>query len=113
MATLTHSSWPAMSDDTLKAHVAVERTPSRCSFPFAFEQLRWLLEKLPVGAYTCDPSGLITYFNRHAAQLWGRAPRLNAVEDRFRGSLRLLRPDGTPISDDECWMALALKTGRE
>jgi hypothetical protein len=34
---------------------------------------RRLLEKLPLGAYTCDPDGLITYFNQHAVHLWGRA----------------------------------------
>ena len=34
---------------------------------------RRLLEKLPVGAYTCDPEGLITYYNRHAVRLWARA----------------------------------------
>ncbi len=30
---------------------------------------RHLLEKLPAGAYTCDPEGLITYFNPHAERL--------------------------------------------
>jgi len=30
---------------------------------------RRLLEKLPAGAYTCDPEGLITYFNPHAERL--------------------------------------------
>ncbi len=37
-------------------------------------QFRQLLDKLPAGAYTCDPEGLITYFNQHAVQLWGRTP---------------------------------------
>jgi len=44
---------------------------------------RRLLEKLPAAAYACDPDGLITYFNEHAAQLWGRAPRLNDPIDRY------------------------------
>jgi diguanylate cyclase (GGDEF)-like protein/PAS domain S-box-containing protein len=72
-----------------------------------------LLEKLPAGAYTCDPEGLITYFNRHAARLWGRAPKLNDPEDRFCGSFRLYAPDGSPIAHDRCWMALALEADRE
>ncbi len=71
---------------------------------------RLLLEKLPAGAYTCDPEGLITYFNQHAVQLWGRAPKLNDPEDRFCGSFKLFSVDGSPIAHDQCWMALALKT---
>ena len=73
---------------------------------------RRLLEKLPAGAYTCDPEGLITYFNQHAVQLWGRAPSLNDPVDRFCGSFKLFSSDGSPISHDQCWMALALKTDR-
>lgn len=46
-------------------------------------QFQRLLEKLPAGAYMCDPEGLITYFNPRAADLWGRAPRLNEPEDRY------------------------------
>jgi PAS domain S-box-containing protein len=75
-------------------------------------QFRRLLEKLPAGAYTCDPEGLITYFNQHAVQLWGRAPKLNDPIDRFCGSFKLFSPDGSPIAHDQCWMALALKMDR-
>lgn len=57
-------------------------------------QFRRLLEKLPAGAYTCDPEGLITYFNPHAVQLWGRAPTLNDPVDRFCGSFKLFSTDG-------------------
>jgi PAS domain S-box-containing protein len=75
-------------------------------------EFRRLLEKLPAGAYTCDPEGLITYFNQQAVQLWGRAPKLNDPIDRFCGSFKLLSPDGSPIAHDQCWMALALKMDR-
>jgi PAS domain S-box-containing protein len=68
-----------------------------------------LLEKLPAGAYTCDPDGLITYFNQNAVQLWGRAPKLIDPVDRFCGSFKLFWPDGSPIAHDQCWMALTLK----
>lgn len=74
---------------------------------------RRLLEKLPAGAYTCDPEGLITYFNQQAVRLWGRAPKLNDPVDRYCGSFKLFSPGGSPISHDQCWMALALKTDRE
>jgi PAS domain S-box-containing protein len=72
-----------------------------------------LLEKLPAGAYMCDPDGLITYYNQHAVQLWGRAPKLNDHVDRFCGSFKLFSMDGSPINHDQCWMALALKTEKE
>src|SRR5437870_10576556 len=76
-------------------------------------RFRCLLEKLPAGAYTCDPDGLITNFNQHAVQLWGRAPKLNDPTDRFCGSLKLYATDGSPIAHDQCWMALALKNQLE
>jgi PAS domain S-box-containing protein len=76
-------------------------------------QFRRLLEKLPAGAYTCDPDGLITYFNPQAVELWGRAPKLNNPVDRFCGSFKLFATDGTPIAHDQCWMALTLKLNRE
>jgi PAS domain S-box-containing protein len=76
-------------------------------------QFRHLLEALPAGAYTCDPQGLITYFNRHAVRLWGREPKLNDPDDRFCGSFMLFSSDGSPIAHNRCWMALALETGQE
>jgi PAS domain S-box-containing protein len=76
-------------------------------------RFRRLLEKLPAGAYACDAAGLITYFNQHAVQLWGRAPKLNDPVDRFCGSFKLFAADGTPITHADCWMALALQTGEE
>ncbi len=79
----------------------------------AESQLRGMLDTLSVGAYLCDREGLITYFNRHAQQLWGRAPALNNPIDRFCGSLRLFDAQGAPISHDRCWMALALANGRQ
>lgn len=76
-------------------------------------QFRSLLEKLPAGAYTCDSEGLITFYNKHAVQLWGRAPKLHSPEDRFCGSFKLFSSDGLSIAHDQCWMALALKTNKE
>src|SRR4026209_1638000 len=70
-----------------------------------------LVDGLPVGAYMCDAEGLITYFNRHAVQLWGRTPRLNDVRDRFCGSFKLYSTDGGPTAHNQRWLALALQTG--
>ncbi|MHB8623960.1 MAG: hybrid sensor histidine kinase/response regulator [Sulfuricaulis sp.] len=74
---------------------------------------RHLLEKLPAAAYTCDAAGLITYFNNRALELWGRAPKLNDAVDRFCGSFRLFATDGSPVPHDQCWMARALRDGKE
>jgi CheY-like chemotaxis protein len=73
-------------------------------------RLRRTLDRLPAGAYTCDREGRITYFNKRATEIWGREPTLNAAEDRFCGSYRLFRPDGSPIPHDDCCTALALRT---
>jgi hypothetical protein len=80
-----------------------------CPRPVPDPQFRKLLETLPAAAYTCDPQGLITYYNSHAVDLWGRRPRLNDAVDRFCGSFKLFATDGTSIAHDECWMALALR----
>jgi signal transduction histidine kinase/ActR/RegA family two-component response regulator len=74
---------------------------------------RQLLEKLPAAVYMCDAAGLITYYNRHAVELWGRAPKLNDPVDRFCGSYKLLSSDGIPIAHEQCWMAKALAMDKE
>jgi PAS domain S-box-containing protein len=75
--------------------------------------LRTALETIPAGAYTCDADGMITQFNRHAVQLWGREPKRNDPVDRFCGSFKLFAADGRPIPHDACWMALALRNERD
>jgi PAS domain S-box-containing protein len=81
-------------------------------FAPGFPPFASLLENLPVGAYTCEPSGLLTYFNKYAVQIWGREPKLNDPIDRFCGSFKLYSADGEPIPHDKCWMALALKNAK-
>lgn len=76
-------------------------------------EFRRLLERLPAGAYTCSRDGLITYFNEHAATLWGRRPALNDSIDRFCGSFKLFSPDGTAVPHEHCWMGKALETGQD
>ena len=77
------------------------------------QRFRQMLDKLPAAAYTCDAQGLITYFNPCAAKVWGREPKLNDPADRFCGSVKLLSIDGSLIHHDQCWMALALRDGKE
>ena len=74
---------------------------------------RSTLDLLPAGAYTCDAMGRITWFNGHAAALWGREPKLNDDSDRYCGSFRLMSSHLEPIKHELCWMALALRDRRE
>src|SRR5712671_459424 len=76
-------------------------------------EFRHFLEKLPAAAYICNVNGHITYFNRHAVDLWGREPKLNDPANRFCGSFKLALSDGTPVDHSQCWMALALQDGME
>jgi len=68
-----------------------------------------LMELLPAAVYVCEaPSGVITYYNRRAAELWGRAPAIGDTDERFCGSFRLFRTDGTPLPHAETPMAQVL-----
>jgi len=89
----------------------VSYTPQDETLPAA--RFQSLLDKLPAGAYTCEPGGMITYYNQQAARLWGRSPRLLDPGDRFCGSFRLYATDGEPIPHNRCWMALALQENKE
>lgn len=70
-----------------------------------------LFDLLPVAIYVCDPSGLIIYYNNHAANLWGRSPRLNDPTDRFCGSYRMYHLDGGRIEHPDCPMGEVLRSG--
>ena len=70
-----------------------------------------LFDLLPVGIYVCDPDGLILFYNRRAAKLWGRSPKLENPSDRFCGAYRMYSLEGGPIAHAECPMAEVLRTG--
>jgi len=71
--------------------------------------VRRLLEGLPLAAYMCDADGFITFFNRRAAQAWGREPKIHDPADRYCGSWRMWSPDGSPVPHAQCWMARCLR----
>ncbi|MBI3864831.1 MAG: PAS domain S-box protein, partial [Planctomycetia bacterium] len=48
---------------------------------------------------------------RRAAELWGREPKLGDTDERFCGSFRMIRPDGSVLAHAECPMAKVL-TGK-
>lgn len=95
------------------AGIAIERQQAEQTLRNNEQRFRRLLEKLPAAAYTCDPNGLVTYYNERAAEVWGREPELNNPVDRFCGSFKLYLTDETPIDHKACWMALALKNKKE
>ena len=59
----------------------------------------------PVAVYSIDASGVIQEFNRVAAELWGREPALGDTDERFCGSFKLFRPDGSFMPHEQCPMA--------
>ena len=68
------------------------------------------VQALPAAIYTTDAEGRITFYNEAAAALWGCRPELGKSE--FCGSWKLYWKDGTPLSHDQCPMAMALKQRR-
>jgi PAS domain S-box-containing protein len=68
------------------------------------------IDVLPVGVYACDAVGRICWFNRRAAELWGRSPTVGDDSERFCGSYKLFSLDGSLIRHDECPMAEVLRS---
>jgi PAS domain S-box-containing protein len=73
------------------------------------ERFRAMFDLGPIAIYSCDASGTIQEYNRRAAELWGREPKLDQQQERFCGSWRLHQPDGSPISHENSPMAEVLK----
>jgi PAS domain S-box-containing protein len=77
----------------------------------AFELPARLFEQLPFAIYVCDRDGLVVRYNHRAAELWGRTPKLGDPNERFCGSYKMFRPDGSLLPHHECPMADVLRTG--
>ena len=74
---------------------------------------RWdeIYERMPIAVYVCDQDGLILQYNTRAVELWGRTPKIDDSEERFCGSHRLFRADGTVLPHGQTPMAQVLRTG--
>ena len=72
------------------------------------ERYRTLFDLVPVAVYSCDASGVLQQFNRRAAELWGREPARGDTDERFCGSFKMFRPDGSFMPHDQCPMAEVL-----
>ena len=69
------------------------------------ERYRALFDLVPVAVYSCDAAGVIQQFNRRAAELWGREPEPGDTDERFCGSFKLFRADGSFMPHEQCPMA--------
>ncbi len=72
------------------------------------DRYRTLFHACPTAVYSCETSGVILDFNPCAAELWGREPKPGDTDERFCGSFKLYRPDGTFMPHDQCPMAEVL-----
>jgi PAS domain S-box-containing protein len=69
------------------------------------ERYRTLFNLGPMAVYTIDTLGVIQEYNRQAVELWGREPALGDTDQRFCGSFKMFRPDGSFMPHDQCPMA--------
>ena len=75
------------------------------------ERYHTLFDLAPIAVYSCDALGVIRDYNNRAAELWGRKPELGDTDERFCGSFRLYRPDGSFMPHEQCPMGDVL-TGK-
>ena len=61
-----------------------------------------LLDLLPGAVYFCDQEGVLVRWNRRAIELWGREPKASDRSERFCGSYKLYRLDGTFMAHADC-----------
>jgi len=85
-----------------------ERKRAEATLRESEDRYRTLFDLGPVAVYSCDASGVIQKFNRRAAELWGREPGLGDTDERFCGSFKLFRPDGSFMPHEQCPMAEVL-----
>jgi PAS domain S-box-containing protein len=85
-----------------------ERKAAEAKLRASEERYRTLFNLGPVAVYSIDTSGRIDNFNRHAAELWGREPALGDTDQRFCGSFKMFRSDGSFMPHEQCPMAEVL-----
>ncbi|MBS0273257.1 MAG: PAS domain S-box protein [Proteobacteria bacterium] len=72
--------------------------------------IRQIFDALPAAIYTTDAKGLLTFYNRAAAELAGRKPEIG--KDEWCVTWKLYTPDGEPLAYKSCPMATALREER-
>jgi PAS domain S-box-containing protein len=89
-----------------------EAFPQQPTLTVEAERLSRMLSFVPVGVYACDAEGRITFFNRRAVELWGRAPKLNDSQEKFCACWKVFLPDGTFVPPEQTPMAMAVREGK-
>lgn len=74
------------------------------------EHFRKLVKELPAAVYSCDAAGNINFYNDAAVKIWGREPKIG--KEKWCGSKKISKPDGTQITLDKSPLAVALKEGQ-
>lgn len=92
-------------DITERKRAEAERRKVQEAMRESEEHYRILFDLGPVAVYSCDAAGVIREFNRRAEELWGRTPELGDTDERFCGSFKLFRPDGSFMPHEQCPMA--------
>jgi len=59
-----------------------------------------IFNALPVAVYTCDKSGIITYYNTAAITLWGHSPVIG--KDKWCGGFKGYTEEGQTLAADFC-----------
>lgn len=72
---------------------------------------RDLVDILPAGVCICGADGVIDFFNRGAAEIWGRTPPIPDPTEKYCGSFQLYTLDGQLIAPEDNPVAVALRTG--
>ena len=96
---------------TFKNDHAVSRKGAEHALHENENRYRTLFDLAPIAVYSCDASGVIRDYNNRAAELWGRRPEVGDTDERFCGSFRMYRPDGSYMPHDQCPMGDVL-TGK-
>ena len=90
----------------------IERTQAEDALRDSEERYRHVVALMPAAVYTCNREGQLTFYNRRAAELWGREPRLGQDGERYCGAFKVWRLDGTAVPLDQTPMACAVREGR-
>ena len=86
-------------------HEINERKRAEATLHESEGRYRALFEMGPVATYFCGASGVIQDFNRRSAELWGREPATGDDNERFCGSVKIFRPDGSYMPHAQSPMA--------
>ncbi|MEP7030524.1 MAG: PAS domain S-box protein, partial [Pseudolabrys sp.] len=57
-----------------------------------------ILDMLPIATFVCDARGTILQYNRHAVEIWGRAPEPGQTHQQFNADSRFYDVDGKPTT---------------